>query len=174
VHPYYGPAATETLLKYRSSAIAQQLLARVSRQDSMKIVARYMQVMADDSIYPMTRALRDSVARAATQLVYASDARWRTTALLAIAQRAELSDVPALIGALTLDENSYAVAVVALVELTGDGFEAMPKGRGSSADRAAAQRWWSAWYETHRGFKTRSRNETQAQVAAMRRRLDGY
>jgi hypothetical protein len=175
VDPQYGPRATAALLEYQSAEIAQELLSRISHQDSMITLEGFMRRMAEDTTFPMPPTLRDSVAAAATALLHASDDRWRTTAVAALAQHARPVDLPAIIGSLTLDKYTYGAAVFALVELTGTGVDAMPKGYGSDADRAAAQRWWSSWYESHRNdLRLRSKAETLVEAAAMRRKLGGY
>jgi hypothetical protein len=175
VHPRYGSLATAALLEYRSPAIAQKLLSRISHQDSMIILAGFIRRMAEDTTFPMPPTLRDSVATAAAELLYSSDQRWRVTGVRALEQHARAADLPALIGALTLDKYTYGAAVVALVELTGAGVEAMPKGYGTDADHAAAQRWWLAWYESHRTTFTRQPKEaTRTRAAAMQQKLDGY
>jgi hypothetical protein len=149
-HPRYGFQATNALLAYRSAAIASQLLPRVISADSMLVLNDFMDVMALDSLFPLTESLRDSVRSLARRLVFHPEQRWRRSPVLVLRRLGEAEDLPALIGALTVDQFTYGFAVEALVELTGTGAKAMPDGQYPTIEqRGAAQRWWAEWFKAH-------------------------
>jgi hypothetical protein len=66
-HPVYGFSATWALLEYRSSEIAERLLARLVRQKLKPLLARFLETVKDPT-FPMTDSLRDSVNKAAQLL----------------------------------------------------------------------------------------------------------
>jgi hypothetical protein len=158
-HPIYRWSATEALLEYRSANVAQRLLNRIVPQDSIRTITRVLDVVGSDSTFPMTVALRDSVASVAKRVIYGNyEDRWKTPAVHALARLANTSDLPALIGALTIgDVYTYEAAASGLADLTGAHPEQTPATTTDTAQRAAAQRWWSAWYAAHRDFKLRPR-----------------
>jgi hypothetical protein len=173
-HPRYGYMATNALLAYRSSEIASRLLPRIIGADSMMVLNNFMDVMAGDSLFPLTPSLRDSVRSLARRLVFHLEQRWRRSPVLVLRRLGEAEDLPVLIAALTLDQFTYGFAVEALVELTGTGAAAMPDGNYPPvAQRAQAQRWWTEWYRTHsRNFKRASKTEADREAMLMVQKLN--
>jgi hypothetical protein len=172
-HPRYGFGATAALLSYRSAELAEKLFARAARNDSMGVLAQFLDFIVGDSTFPMTSTLRDSIRSGAVRLLYHHEPRWRYSGAHALGKFADPADLPALIGALTIDEFSYPYAVVELVRLTGTGSAAMPNGKGSPVERAAAQRWWQAWYAAHRnGLKLEPRPPSDPEVISMWMKLN--
>jgi len=172
-HPLYGFSATHALLEYRSSDIAERLLPRIVGADSGMVLNHFMDVMAMDTLFPLSVSLRDSVRALARRVIYQPDQRWRRSAVLVLQRLGDTEDLPALIGALTLDQFTYGFAAMALVELTGTGAAIMPDGNYPPlAQRAQAQRWWAEWYRTHqRAFRRAPKAQADAESFLMSEKL---
>jgi len=169
----YELAATAALLAYPSAGVWRRLLAALSDAGSPRALSAFMDaVVADSTGIATDAALRDSARMAARRTMSWPPDAYRGAATQLFVRYGDVTDLPYLIASLTVNEYAYAAAVQALVELAGEGVEAMPNGRGTPETRLAAQRWWRAWYERHRStFRRAAPDVARAARQAMGEKL---
>ena len=169
----YTQGATGALLAYPSADVWRRLLAALTTSDSTQALSAFFGAVASDSAgITFDAALRDSARAAARRAMRWPPNHYRENAVRVLVRFGDGADLPHLIAALTVDEYAYNSAVRGLVELTGEGVDAMPTGNGTPVTRLAAQRWWMEWHERHRaGFRRASPQAAQAALAAMHTKL---
>ena len=168
----YERTAIGALLRFRSPAVWRRLPSAVGSVGGWPLDALLRSVASDSLPVFDEPDFRDSVRALARRTMLGADARLKAAAAGVIVRYARADDIPALIGALTRDAESYEAAVLALVRVAGSGDEAMPRGKGTSAERARAQRWWTAWYAARRAtFRPAPKEQADAAWYRMSEKL---